>query len=133
MNSRVVFSKAALQAVRFVLVGAFCAAFDFLLYALMVEFLGVYYVFATVFSTVIAIVLNYFLTRKWVFSSSKYSFKYEFSSFVLFSLVGLLLNLGLILLFVEKIQMNPLLGKLLAIGLVSVFNYFSKKKLVFGE
>ncbi|GGK56606.1 hypothetical protein GCM10011405_00930 [Rufibacter glacialis] len=99
----------------------------------MVEFLGVYYVFATVFSTVIAIVLNYFLTRKWVFSSSKYSFKYEFSSFVLFSLVGLLLNLGLILLFVEKIQMNPLLGKLLAIGLVSVFNYFSKKKLVFGE
>ncbi|WP_181304116.1 GtrA family protein [Rufibacter sp. XAAS-G3-1] len=124
--------KEILQIVRFVIVGAFCAGCDFILYALLVKYFHFNYLLSNIVSTTLAIVINYFITKRWVFSSSKYSFKYEFTSFVILSLIGLFLNIGLIILFVEQWQMDPLLGKLLAIILVSVFNFISKKKIVFG-
>ncbi|ALI99892.1 GtrA family protein [Rufibacter tibetensis] len=117
---------------RFVLVGGVCAGFDFACYAILVDYMHINYLAANIISTTLAIILNYFMSKKWVFNTSKYSFKYEFVSFVILSLIGLLLNLGLIIVFVERLHLDPLIGKLLAIGLVAVFNFVSKKKIVFG-
>lgn len=119
------------QLVRFALVGGFCAGVEFLLFALLVHYYQVAYLHANMASLLVAVVLNYLISRKHVFKSGKYSGKVEFTAFVLFSAVGVALNQYLVWGFVEQVEMNVNIGKVLAIGLVAVFNYLTKKHIVF--
>ncbi|WP_187270010.1 GtrA family protein [Pontibacter qinzhouensis] len=123
--------KKLFQVVKFGVVGALCAALDMFLFILLFEYLHLNYLVANFSSTCLAILLNYFISKKWVFRSGKYSNKVELAVFVSFSLVGLLLNQGLIWLFVEHSLLDPKLGKLLAIVLVAIFNFITKKAFVF--
>ncbi|WP_207432128.1 GtrA family protein [Sabulibacter ruber] len=123
--------KEALQLVKFIIVGALCAGFDMFFFILLNEYFQINYLVANFISTFLAILLNYVLSKKWVFKSGKYSARVELIAFVLFSVAGFFINQILIWLFVEKIFLDPKYGKLLAIILVAIFNFVTKKVFVF--
>ncbi|WP_205499831.1 GtrA family protein [Rufibacter psychrotolerans] len=116
---------------KFILVGALCAGVDLLLFVLLSDYFRVDYLVANPFSTFLAILLNYFLSKKWVFKSGKYSSRVELVAFVLFSVAGFFLNQCLLWLFVEQVLLDPTYSKVLAIILVAVFNFITKKLFVF--
>ncbi len=113
------------------MVGALCVVVDMFLFILLFEYLQVSYLIANFESTCLAILLNYYISKKWVFKSGKYKSRVEIAAFLAFSLAGLLINQCLIWLFVEKLVVDPKLGKLMAIILVAVFNFITKKTFVF--
>ncbi len=117
--------------VKFIIVGALCAGFDMFFFILLNEYFQINYLVANFISTFLAILLNYVLSKKWVFKSGKYSARVELIAFVLFSVAGFFINQILIWLFVEKIFLDPKYGKLLAIILVAIFNFVTKKVFVF--
>lgn len=119
------------QIVRFVVVGGFCAGVEFMLFAILVHFYQADYLYANMISLLVAVTLNYILSRKHVFKKGKHSGKVEFSAFLLFSAVGVALNQYLVWGFVEQVEINVNIGKALAIGLVAAFNYLTKKHIVF--
>ncbi|MFD3000913.1 GtrA family protein [Pontibacter toksunensis] len=121
------------QVFRFLLVGGFCAGVEFLLFALLVHYYQVDYLFANGFSLLVAVMLNYFISRKYVFDESKYSVKVEFSAFFIFSTVGVILNQYLLWNFVEQMEINVNISKALAIVLVAAFNFLTKKYIVFRK
>lgn len=123
--------KKVLQVIKFGVVGAVCAAFDMLLFVVLYEYANINYLVANFGSTCLAILLNYYISKKWVFTSGKYSSRVEFLAFMAFSLMGLFLNQALVWLFVEHILLDPKTGKLLSIILVAVFNFITKKLFVF--
>ncbi|RNI25598.1 GtrA family protein [Rufibacter latericius] len=120
-----------LQMIKFVLVGGVCVVFDMAIFILLIDFYHVNYMVANFSSTILAILLNYLISKVWVFKSGKYSSKVEFIAFMFFSIAGLLINQGLVWLFVEKVMLEPKSGKFLAILLVAVFNFVTKKVFVF--
>jgi len=71
----------------------------------------------------LAVLSNFFINRFWTFKSTNPSWHGEFEKFLLFSLVGLLLNNGFIYLFHHKLKWNFYLAKLTAIGLVFIWNF----------
>ncbi|KAA5545011.1 GtrA family protein [Adhaeribacter rhizoryzae] len=123
--------KEVVQIVRFLIVGVVSAIFDLLLFVLLNDYYKVNYLLAGFISTLFAILLNYYISKKWVFSSGKYSSRVEFIAFMVFSGIGVVLNSILIWLFVEHLLLEPTLSKGLAIGIVAVFNFITKKMFVF--
>lgn len=119
------------QLIRFLIVGGLCAGIEFLLFALLVNVFAVGYLYANMVSLLVAVLLNYLISRKHVFEGGRYSGKVEFIAFVLFSAIGVALNQYLVWYFVEQVALNVNLGKAVAIGLVAAFNYLTKKHIVF--
>ncbi len=123
--------KELIQVIRFGLVGAVCAVLDILFFVILYEYLHINYLVANFGSTCLAILINYYISKKWVFKSGKYSARVEFMAFMVFSIIGLVINQVLIWSFVEHVALDPKTGKLLAIILVAIFNFITKKIFVF--
>lgn len=119
------------QVVRFIVVGAGCAAVEFFLFTILVEHYHIQYLAANLVSLLVAVVLNYIISRKTVFEPGKHTANVEFIIFVLFTGIGVALNQFLLWYFVDQLVLNVMLGKVFAIGLVAVFNFFTKKHIVF--
>lgn len=123
------FSKS--QVFKFLLVGLFCASIEFLTFNILIDKFEIKYLIANVVSIVLAISINYALSRSFVFQKSRYSKGNEFLSFVLFSVLAILLNQSTIWFFVEIVKFDVRLCKAIAIVIVAFFNYLTKKHIVF--
>ena len=73
----------------------------------------------------IAASANYFFNRVWTFHSLNPSIAVEYSKFYIIALIGLGINTLIIWLLVSKAKMNFYLSKLLAIGVVTIWNFFA--------
>lgn len=119
------------QIVKFAVAGAIGAGIEICLYIFLVDFVQMYYLTANILSITVAVMVNYFISQKWVFNSGRYGKSLEFTVFVAVSLVALLLNQLLMWYFVGSVELDGKLSKVLAIAIVAVFNFFGKKFFVF--
>ena len=71
----------------------------------------------------IAATSNYILNRLWTFHSENQQILTEYSLFMLISVAGLAINNLVIYLLHEKMKMNFYVAKLLAIGVVTLWNF----------
>ncbi|MCX2479512.1 GtrA family protein [Pedobacter sp. MC2016-15] len=119
------------QVFKFILVGGFCASIEFITFNILIKFTQIEYLVANVISIIIAIIINYVLSRAFVFEKSKHTKRNEFLSFILFSVLAIALNQLILWLFFEVIRLDIQLCKALAIIIVAFFNYLTKKHIVF--
>lgn len=120
-----------LQVIRFIAVGAGCAAVEFLIFHLSIAYSPIGHLQANLVSLLIAVLLNYFLSQKLVFKKGKYSFRLELTAFVATSMLGVLLNQYAFWFFSQQAELQLSIAKVLAIGSAATFNYVSKKYIVF--
>ena len=73
---------------------------------------------------IVAATSNYLLNRFFTFASKNPQFLKEYALFFLFSLIGLFINNGVIYLLHSKLKWNFYFSKLLAIGVVTFWNFF---------
>jgi putative flippase GtrA len=71
----------------------------------------------------IAAISNYLLNKYWTFHSQNTNVTFEFASFFLIALIGLLINNLVIFLLNNKLKMNFYFSKLIAIGVVTSWNF----------
>ena len=119
------------QIIRFAVAGAIGACIEMSLFFFFVDFTGLHYLAGNLIAISVALVVNYIISQKWVFESGRYSKGKEFGFFIGVSLVALLLNQFLMWVMVDNLSMHMKLSKILAIGMVAVYNYSAKKFLVF--
>jgi len=119
------------QIFKFIIVGGFCASLEFITFNIFIDFFKINYLIANVISIVIAVIINYLLSRAFVFEKSRYSKRDEFLSFFLFSLLAIALNQVILWLLYTVIKLDIRLCKALAIAIVAFFNYVTKKYIVF--
>jgi putative flippase GtrA len=119
------------QIIKFAIAGASGAVVELGLFTLLVSIFSVHYQNAGILSTVVGILVNYIISQKWVFESGRYSQKIEFLAFIGTSFIGLILNQSAIWLLVDHVGLNNILSKAMAISFVAIFNFFTKKYLVF--
>jgi putative flippase GtrA len=91
------------------------------------------YQLATVASFVLAVILNWIGSRKFVFSKSRFSPTKEFTLVLIASLVGLAIQLGVVYVSVEIVKLYPLFGKVLSIAFSFFWNYWFRAKFIFGD
>jgi putative flippase GtrA len=71
----------------------------------------------------IAASTNYYLNRIWTFHSNNPEIALEYGKFLLISLIGLVINTIVLWLLVSKVKFNFYFAKLLAIGVVTIWNF----------
>ena len=128
------------EVVRFALTGGICFLVEFAALVLLKEGLGMDTLIATPIAFALSVVVNYALCIRWVFRGATDGGAAAKAGFAVTSVMGLVLNEGLMLLFRvmlgEDAVLLTLLGypvtmymlnKVLATLLVMVWNYFTKK------
>jgi putative flippase GtrA len=116
---------------KFGVVGASGAAVDFGTTWLLKEKLRVNPYVANSTGFALAVMSNYVLNRLWTFQSHTPSVAAEFSMFLLAALVGLALNNGIIYLLSERGKFNFYLSKVVATGVVMLWNFWANYTFTF--
>ena len=128
------------EVVRFALTGGICFLVEFAALVLLKEGLGLDTLVATPIAFALSVVVNYALCIRWVFRGATDGGAAAKAGFAVTSVMGLVLNEGLMLLFrvilgEDAVLLTLLsypvtmymLNKVLSTLLVMVWNYFTKK------
>jgi len=120
------------QIFRFAIVGGITAGIDYLVLFILVEYFSLNYLIATAIGFFIGSTLNYILSLLFVFEGGRFKTKFaEFSVFIIFTALGLALNHLIMWFGVDILESNYLFIKIVSLILVTLFNFLTKKFLVF--
>ena len=122
------------QFISYFFVGGAAALVEWLTYALFDNVLGMYYLLATICAFVCSTSVNWILGRVTTFKEKKYEKKgKEVFLVFLVSGIGLLFNLFLMVIFVDKLHLYELFSKVMATGIVFIWNFLSRKFMIYRE
>ena len=116
-----------LQLIKFAIVGIIAAIVDVGTLVILKELLNVDVLIASAISFCVSVTINYILSMAFVFKGKKQSKIKEFIIFVLLSIGGLGLNQLILWIGVEFTSINYLIIKILAMVIVPVYNFITRK------
>jgi putative flippase GtrA len=132
-SSSTTFSAERRAFARYFVVGGICACVDIGLFMLFAKGLGLPYLRVAAGTFVIATLLNYFLSVRFVFvSGTRFTRRWEVALVFLVSGMGLAVNAAVLWFGVEVMSFGLLFSKLAATGVVFFWNYFARRVLIFG-
>ena len=118
---------------KFAAVGITSLAVDYILLLVLVELLHVDFLIATSASFLASVVVNYFLSMRFVFSRrDDLSRKREFTIFAVLSAVGLGLNDLFMFVGVAVLSIGYQVMKLISTFMVTWYNFFSRRRFLDG-
>ena len=118
---------------RYFVVGGVAACVDIGLFLLFAQHYGLPYLRVAAATFVLATLVNYFLSVRFVFVSGvRFRRRWEIALVFGVSAVGLALNQAILALAVEVARMGLLPAKVLATGAVFFWNYFARRRYVFA-
>ena len=133
------------EIIKFAFTGGVCFLIEYAALIVLKEWLHLSAVAATPIAFLVSVVFNYLLCEKWVLSGAKEGSKKAHLGFAITSVMGLYLNWAIMwaltALFGEDAVLLALFGlelkvymlnKIIATGLVMVWNYFTKRWLLKG-
>lgn len=96
------------------------------------EVAGIYYLWSVVLGFVTGVLVNYYLSNKWVFPTRKLSSRnVEFTVFLLICAVGIGLNMLIIAGMVELFAFDYRVAKLVSAAIVFFWNFAARKKILY--
>lgn len=120
------------QLFSFGIIGIICFIIDFCIYSFCI-YININYLISGVLGYIISVCINYILSMKYVFNASNnYTKIQEFLIFVSISTLGLLLTELILKLLIDIIMSTnnisyKLIAKLIATGIVMIYNFIFKK------
>ena len=132
-SSSTTFSAEGGRFVRYFFVGGTAALVDIGLFMLFAQGFGFPYLRVATATFVIATLVNYVLSIRFVFKSGqRFGKRMEVFLVYLVSAVGLAVNAAILFVCVEMLALPLLLAKLAATGTVFFWNYLARRFFVFG-
>jgi putative flippase GtrA len=123
-----------LQLFRYTFVGGLAFLVDFSTLFALTEYLHVHYLVSAAISFVLGLIINYFLSIKWVFNNRKIENRLlEFLFFTLIGLIGLGLNELFLWILTDLLLVYYLLSKIITTFIVYFWNFFARKIILFNK
>lgn len=116
-----------IQIIKFLIVGGTATIIDFFIFFILHDLIKQNTIISNIASFSISLIYNYIISIKWVFNVKKES-KTNFLIFLIFSLIGLIINTIIVYITIEKLKWYSLLCKVIATSIVMIFNFITRKK-----
>lgn len=117
-----------IQIFKFGIVGGIATVIDFGCIFLFKEFVHLPVLVANTLSFCISTIYNYIASVKWVFKvNEEKDSKKTFITFIIFSVIGLILNDLIMWFTTDMFNIYYMLGKIIATCFVMVFNFITRK------
>lgn len=127
-------SKLIKQILKFGIVGGIATVIDLLTYYLFYNFLKINPLISNVIAFSVSVTYNYIASVKWVFNITKdKSKKQMFIEFIILSIIGMLLTELIIFVGTDKLKIDAMMIKIIATGVVMVFNFITRKIFLEGK
>jgi putative flippase GtrA len=110
---------------RYAAVGVSTLLFDLLLLAALTQLLHVPYYYSTPFAFLVAVSINYGISRAFVFQGTERALHHGYAYFILIAVGGALFITGGVYLLVTYAHLQYLVARVLIAGVVGVFNYLT--------
>jgi putative flippase GtrA len=121
-----------MKIVSYFFAGGAAALVDWSVFWGLISGLGVHYLIAAVISFMIATLVNYILSVRFVFQSGvRFSRRHETALVYLVSAIGLGINVLVLQLLVSAFSVHLLVAKIAATGVVFLWNYFARAAFIF--
>lgn len=121
-----------IQLFRYLFVGGAAFIVDLTLLFILTNYLGVYYLISAAIAFILGLIINYFLSVKWVFNRRNLENRtFEFGIFAVIGIIGLGLNEVFIWFFTQDLQIYYLFSKILAAVIILFWNFFARKFMLF--
>ena len=116
------------QLFRFGIVGAICFLIDYSILYICTDIFKIYYLISSIISFSISTIFNYILSIKFVFNIKEDRNKNkDFINFIVFSVIGLILNQIIMWIGVDVINIYYMITKVISTCIVICFNYITRK------
>ena len=124
-------NKLVNKIIRFSIVGGIATIIDFVFLYIFKEFLNFNVILANTLSFIISVTYNYIASITWVFDTNKNkNKKVQFILFIIFSIVGLIINNIILYILTDKLNVYYLISKVVATLIVMIFNFITRKKFI---
>ena len=124
--------KIHIQFFRYIFVGFTSFIVDIGILYFLTEYLGLFYLISAAIAFIIALITNYILCIKWIFTKRKIkSKKFEFGIFITIGILGLFFNEIFIWLFTSQFGINYLISKILTAIVILLYNFLSRRIILY--
>lgn len=122
-------NKLVNKIIKFSVVGGIATIIDFVCLYIFKEFLNIDVIIANTLSFIISVTYNYIASITWVFDVNNNKNKnVQFILFIVFSVVGLIINNVILYILTDKLNIYYLISKVIATIIVMIFNFVTRKK-----
>jgi len=118
--------------IKFGIVGFSGVFIDFGITYVCKEWLKIQKYVANSIGFIVAASSNYLFNRTWTFKSQDPNIAYEYTEFLVISLIGLGIANLIVYLIHSRLKQNFYLSKLFAIGMVTIWNFFANYYITFA-
>ena len=120
-------NKLMMQILKFGIVGGTSFIIDYGIFTILSQLLHVHYLISSILSFSISVIYNYILSIKWVFDVNKKQGIKEFITFIILSVIGLIINSIILYISVDLMHIHEMISKIIATALVMVYNFITRK------
>lgn len=114
------------EVIRFLIVGGGCFLLEYILLYVLTEYMHIGYLVSSAIAFTVSLLVNYILCLLVVFYV-KHQSSLEIGLFIITSLIGLIINQGVMWFLVEIIAWWYMFAKVIASGIVMIWNYITKR------
>ena len=114
------------EVIRFLIVGGGCFLLEYILLYVLTEYMHIGYLVSSAIAFTVSLLVNYILCLLVVFNV-KHQSSLEIGLFIITSLRGLIINQGVMWFLVEIIAWWYMFAKVIASGIVMIWNYITKR------
>lgn len=116
------------QLLKFGVVGGIAFLIDYGILFLCTDILNIHYLISSTISFTISVIFNYVASVVWVFEINEEKSKLNnFILFIVFSVIGLVINQIIMWLGVDNMNIHYLIVKIIATFIVMIFNFITRK------
>lgn len=116
------------ELIKFLINGGICFVVEYLLTIILTDYCHIYYLLSSTIGFIISTIINYIICVLWVFNIDDKKNKKQQAIFFLTSLIALGLNQFFMYIGVSIFTINYKIMKLIATAIVTIINYFLKRK-----
>lgn len=115
--------------IKFSIVGGIATIIDFVFLYIFKELFNINIILANTLSFIISVTYNYIASVTWVFDINKdKNNKIQFILFIVFSVIGLIINNTILFILTDKLNIYYLISKVIATIFVMTFNFITRKR-----
>jgi len=116
-------NKALSRFLKYFSIGFSTFLLDLFLLYFLTDILLINYLISTALSFIVSVSIHYYFIRKFVFSRTTRELKTGYYIFITVTVIGLLMVVALMALFVEKLNFDFLIARIIIAGIVGSYNY----------
>ena len=121
-------------AIKYIISGGSTAVVLFSLLYLLTDILGLWYIYSTIISFVIALIINFILQKFWTFRDNDLrKVKKQLAMFIFIGGINFVLNPFLLYILVERFYMWYILGEAIVVGSLAIVNFTVNKFIIFKK